>query len=249
MTDTANRLTRRIEGSAKVSELMQKRIKVAQQKFIDRARKAYAENGALDAPRAQSPFDMWNGAAAYAVDFAQRSVLYWDTMRERGNNYVERVRAGLPPVLHFEYETVMDGREMSTPVNYALVRIIPPEGLKVDARKRPYVIIDPRAGHGPGIGGFKDDSEVGVRLARGPPGLLRHLLSGTRARPDAAGRVQCGEAVRPARARAASRFGQADHRRQLPGWLGRDDAGLLQPGRHRTGGDQRRSHVLLGRRL
>jgi pimeloyl-ACP methyl ester carboxylesterase len=31
------------------------------------------------------------------------------------------------------------------------------------------VIIDPRAGHGPGIGGFKDDSQVGVALHAGHP--------------------------------------------------------------------------------
>jgi pimeloyl-ACP methyl ester carboxylesterase len=31
------------------------------------------------------------------------------------------------------------------------------------------VIIDPRAGHGPGIGGFKDDSQVGVALHEGHP--------------------------------------------------------------------------------
>jgi pimeloyl-ACP methyl ester carboxylesterase len=35
--------------------------------------------------------------------------------------------------------------------------------------KRPYIIIDPRAGHGPGIGGFKTDSQVGVALRDGHP--------------------------------------------------------------------------------
>jgi pimeloyl-ACP methyl ester carboxylesterase len=39
----------------------------------------------------------------------------------------------------------------------------------VDATRRPYVIIDPRGGHGPGIGGFKDDSQVGVALREGHP--------------------------------------------------------------------------------
>jgi hypothetical protein len=34
---------------------------------------------------------------------------------------------------------------------------------------RPVVVVDPRAGHGPGIGGFKDDSEVGVALRAGHP--------------------------------------------------------------------------------
>jgi hypothetical protein len=35
--------------------------------------------------------------------------------------------------------------------------------------KRPFVVVDPRAGHGPGIGGFKPDSEVGAALKAGHP--------------------------------------------------------------------------------
>jgi pimeloyl-ACP methyl ester carboxylesterase len=55
-------------------------------------------------------------------------------------------------------------------VNYALVRITPPAGTRpTDPTLRPFVIIDPRAGHGAGIGGFKNDSQVGVALRRGHP--------------------------------------------------------------------------------
>jgi len=36
-------------------------------------------------------------------------------------------------------------------------------------RKRPFIVFDPRAGHGPGIGGMKHDSEIGVALAGGHP--------------------------------------------------------------------------------
>src|SRR4030095_804495 len=107
--------------------------------------------------------------ARCTVDFAQRSILLWATLRQRGNNFLEHERQGLPPVLRFEYEVVMDGRSLERPVNYALLRIVPPEGVTVDDRKRPYVIIDPRGGHGPGIGGFKDDSQVGVALHEGHP--------------------------------------------------------------------------------
>jgi pimeloyl-ACP methyl ester carboxylesterase len=64
---------------------------------------------------------------------------------------------------------VLDGRTLPKPVNYALVRIVPPADVTVDPKLRPYVIIDPRAGHGPGIGGFKDDSQVGVALRAGHP--------------------------------------------------------------------------------
>jgi hypothetical protein len=77
--------------------------------------------------------------------------------------------AGLQPALHFDYEMVLDGRGFERPVNYALLRIKPPEGVTWSTPRRPYVIIDPRAGHGPGIGGFKDDSQVGVALRAGHP--------------------------------------------------------------------------------
>ena len=55
-------------------------------------------------------------------------------------------------------------------MNYALVRIVPPDGTTIDrGRKRPFIVVDPRAGHGPGIGGMKQDSEIGVALAAGHP--------------------------------------------------------------------------------
>ena len=60
-----------------------------------------------------------------------------------------------------------DGRSLARPVNYGLVRIVPPAGVVVDPQKRPFVVVDPRAGHGPGIGGFKADSEIGVAMKAG----------------------------------------------------------------------------------
>ena len=41
--------------------------------------------------------------------------------------------------------------------------------MTIDDTKRPFIIVDPRAGHGPGIGGFKQDSQVGVALKAGHP--------------------------------------------------------------------------------
>ena len=57
---------------------------------------------------------------------------------------------------------------LERPVNYCLSRIIPPRGRHRPA-KRPFVVVDPRAGHGPGIGGFKADSEIGVAMKAGHP--------------------------------------------------------------------------------
>ncbi|MDH2431791.1 DUF3141 domain-containing protein [Pokkaliibacter sp. MBI-7] len=115
------------------------------------------------------PSALWREGGQYAVDWAQRTLLFWDTLRQRGNHFIEHERQGLPPVLQFDYEMVMDGRTFARPVNYALLRILPPPGVTPDPGRRPYVIIDPRGGHGPGIGGFKADSQVGVALQAGHP--------------------------------------------------------------------------------
>ena len=97
----------------------------------------------------------------------------------------------------FDHEMIMDGRTLERPVNYALVRIIDrrressPKLSKTsrttadrtqdrrhrtliaaeapEATSRPIVIFDPRAGHGPGIGGSKKDSQIGMALDAGHP--------------------------------------------------------------------------------
>ncbi len=108
-------------------------------------------------------------AAEYGVDAWQRSVLYADVMRQRGNQYKEHMSEQVPNVLSFPRETVMVGTELQRPVNYGLVRILPPDDMPADLSKRPFVIVDPRAGHGPGIGGFKPESEIGSALRAGHP--------------------------------------------------------------------------------
>ena len=109
----------------------------------------------------------------YQVDFWQRSVLFWDTLRQRADNMLAHERAGLPPLLDFKYETILDARRFDHPANYALLRITE-VGEDcwddcVDPDKPPVMVLDPRAGHGPGIGGFKHDSEVGMALHEGHP--------------------------------------------------------------------------------
>lgn len=114
--------------------------------------------------------DLARQAADYWVDQAQRGVLFWDTLRRRGNQFLEHRRKGCPPVLQFAYEIVLDGRALDRPVNYALCRILPDAGMPdTDPALRPYVVIDPRAGHGPGIGGSKKDSQIGIALRAGHP--------------------------------------------------------------------------------
>ncbi|MFZ0614284.1 MAG: DUF3141 domain-containing protein [Desulfobacterales bacterium] len=124
----------------------------------------------------------------YLMDRAQRTILFGDALRKRGNTYLAHLRSGQPPVLVFDYDMVLDGRTLEQPVNYSLIRITDRRSEKdkpvtqTDRRltrkaevaesalsTRPIVVIDPRAGHGPGIGGSKVNSQIGVALDYGHP--------------------------------------------------------------------------------
>src|SRR3974377_1158614 len=127
--------------------------------------------------------DFFAPAFEYMVDAAQRSVLFADVMRRRGNQYLEHLAEKVPHVLHYAADLVLDGRTFERPVNYALARMIPPKGVEIDSRRRPFVAVDPRAGHGPGIGGFKSDSEIGVAMKGGQPCYLARFLANPVPRP------------------------------------------------------------------
>ena len=107
----------------------------------------------------------------YVIDSFQRTILFWDAIRKRANNYLEYEAAGMPPVLNFEYELLLDARTFEQPCNYALVKIAAYGNSHIndhlDESKPPVIIIDPRAGQSPGIGGFKQASEVGIALHQG----------------------------------------------------------------------------------
>ena len=109
----------------------------------------------------------------YWIDAWQRSILTLDTLRERGNTALERSVAVAPHVLSFDAELVLDGRTLrqagQLPAGAHPCRRT---GMTIDPRKRPFVVVDPRAGHGPGIGGFKADSELGVAMRAGHPGYF-----------------------------------------------------------------------------
>ena len=121
---------------------------------------------AISGAGSPSPFA---SALEYMVDTAQRSVLFLDVMRRRGLQYRDHITETTPHVLDYAVELIIDGRTLQRPVNYALVRVTPPSGVAIDNGRRPFVVIDPRAGHGPGIGGFKADSEIGVAMKAGHP--------------------------------------------------------------------------------
>jgi pimeloyl-ACP methyl ester carboxylesterase len=163
-------IDRSLSISRGVATVLERRVREAYSDYATRIRRAQAAYAASAAPAGaaapqQALRDWWQ----YNIDFVQRSILFWDTLRQRGNNWIAHEAAGKPPVLAYKYEMLCDGRTFERRVNHALVRIVPPAGVDVDDKLRPYIIIDPRAGHGPGIGGFKEDSEVGVALKAGHP--------------------------------------------------------------------------------
>lgn len=113
--------------------------------------------------------------AAYWGDMLWRTVASGEALRQRANNMTEHEAAGMPPLLHFESEQVADGHDLQPASNYRLLRVTRcgTDALEKHVRKgaAPVLVVDPRAGHGPGIGigGFKRDSEVGMALLEGHP--------------------------------------------------------------------------------
>lgn len=131
--------------------------------FTDWARTAYAKTPAASWPAGAGPM------AEFTLDSWQRSVLFLDLLRKRGNEQVDITARPSATVLSFGYEVLISGRALPRPINYSLSRIVPPPGVEINPRKRPVVVVDPRAGQGPGIGGFKTESEIGEALRNGHP--------------------------------------------------------------------------------
>lgn len=117
---------------------------------------------------AQAPVPTASGPLQqYVIDSYQRSMLFLDVLRQRGDDQREITSHPMATVLSFEHEILMSGRSLPKPINYSLSRIIAPVGHATDLTKRPVIVVDPRAGQGPGIGGFKATSEIGDALANG----------------------------------------------------------------------------------
>src|SRR5258708_6792717 len=108
-------------------------------------------------------------AVEYMMDAGQRSVLFLDVLGWGGDQERERVAQAATHGLEYAGELIIDGRKLDEPVNYALVRIIPPKDVEIDLDRRPFIVVDPRAGHGPGIGGVKGGSGIGGALKAGHP--------------------------------------------------------------------------------
>ena len=147
-------------------------MKMADQS-MSRAATALGRSGAglqaLPSPSATAPGSMMTAGPEYMVDALQRGILFLDLLRRRGDEEIEITSRPSATVLSFGHEPLMDGRSLPRPMNYTLSRIVPPPGMVTDPRKRPVVVVDPRAGQGPGVGGFKAESEIGDALEAGHP--------------------------------------------------------------------------------
>lgn len=119
--------------------------------------------------QAATPNDWLKMYGDFMKDAVQRQALMFNALRQRGNVYTAHLDAGMPPVLDYQYEVVVDGKDLVRPVNYLLLKLTPPQGVVINPERAPVLIIDPRAGHGAGIGGFKQDSQVGDAFADGHP--------------------------------------------------------------------------------
>ena len=201
MNKPAKALSESHDVSTKVAQMLQTRTKTAIERYGERVRCASERSTTELKPQAPvAPWQLLTSGARYAVDFAQRSILFWDTLRQRGNNFIEHERQGLPPVLHFEYEMVMDGRRSSAgQLRAGAHRAAAGRDGRCEAAalrhhrpaRRPW----PR--HRRLQGRFAGRR----RTARRPPGVLRHLLPEPRAGTDAARRVRGRTRVRSPRSR------------------------------------------------
>src|SRR3954469_7504693 len=92
------RLTEVLRAQAKFAEVYQERCANALQRYGDAVKAASAP---WQEPTAHpmDPMDLWRDASTYWLDFTQRSILFWDTLRQRGNNWLEHEKAGKPPLL------------------------------------------------------------------------------------------------------------------------------------------------------
>ncbi|HSU44417.1 MAG TPA: DUF3141 domain-containing protein, partial [Casimicrobiaceae bacterium] len=118
-------IDRSLSISRGVATVLERRLREAWADYATRIRRAQAAYAASAAPAAatapqQALRDWWE----YNVDFVQRSILFWDTLRQRGNNWIAHEAAGKPPVLAYKYEMLCDGRTFERRVNHALVRIV-----------------------------------------------------------------------------------------------------------------------------
>lgn len=160
-----------VEGADLMLSVASSHMKQHLQQFKDNSKTLYEDAKSIKSSlqNTKNPFDLWQQWLSYSTDSSKRLLQTAEILKERGDIFIEHELAGCPPVLDYDYDIIMDASTFDRPCNYVLLRIKPPEGVETKEDNRPYIIIDPRAGHGAGIGGFKPESQVGVALKNGRP--------------------------------------------------------------------------------
>lgn len=160
-----------VEGTDLKLSVASSHMKQYLQQFKDNSKTLYEDAKSIKSSlqNTKNPFDLWQQWLSYSTDSSRRLLQTAEILKERGDIFIEHELAGCPPVLDYDYDIIMDASTFDRPCNYVLLRIKPPEGVETKEDNRPYIIIDPRAGHGAGIGGFKPESQVGVALKNGRP--------------------------------------------------------------------------------
>ena len=86
--DIGHQMARSQDVATKVAVLFKKRTQIAQEQFTEQLKKAYDANGVAELmTNPAAGVKLWSDWYAYAADAAQRSILFWDTIRQRGNNF------------------------------------------------------------------------------------------------------------------------------------------------------------------
>ena len=195
-----------------------------------------------------SKFD-YKELSEYLIDAAQRTVLYWDVMRRRGNQYLEEKARTVPHVLQFDHRSdpgrpnALSARELRYRQNRAA---------QGDCHRRSQAAL---CRHRSARGSRTRHRRFHCRQRnrRGPAGgsslLLYRIFTDARTRADHRGRDR-GMGRLPRTGHRPARRGrrQAGGDRQLPGGLGIDDAGGKTPRTLRAAHRGRIADVILGRR-
>ena len=174
MKGTAEAGQRRVAHESRVSDYATDLYAIANNHFrtmLGTAQHAWSKN-IEESRRIAASFPAHKAGSdlvEYLIDAGRRFVLYLEVLNKRSKRFLDHEGGHTKTVLNWDHELVIDGRQLRRPVNYSLVRIIPPGSTVLKQHARPYIIIDPRAGHGSGIGGFKDESEVGCAINAGHP--------------------------------------------------------------------------------
>jgi hypothetical protein len=88
--------------SAKVAEVLSDRLRTGHERYRTRLTRIGGEPPTWPWVPLSTPIEAWKAWTEYALDTAERTVLFWDTLRRRGDAYLEHERAGHLPLLHFQ---------------------------------------------------------------------------------------------------------------------------------------------------